>query len=197
MNATARTLTFLTFVILGGCSKTTDERAQQAAKEPSPAPNAPFTSLTVTSTGFAQGSMLPSRFTCEGEDVAPPLAWSDPPAGTKSFAVVVEDPDAPKKTFVHWIVYGLPPTARGLPEGTKSAPPGTRDGENDFGRSGYGGPCPPSGRHRYVFNVYALDIELPDLNKPHASDLDRAMNGHVLARGTLVGTYEKGQAPRM
>jgi Raf kinase inhibitor-like YbhB/YbcL family protein len=158
--------------------------------------------LTVTSTAFAEGAMVPTRFTCEGEDTSPPLAWSDPPAATRSFAIVVEDPDAPdpkspnRKTFVHWVAYGLSPNLRGLPEGTKTAPPGARDGENDFGRAGYGGPCPPSGQHRYVFKVYALDTTLSDLNKPRAADLDRAMSGHVLAQGRLVGTYEKGRGRR-
>jgi Raf kinase inhibitor-like YbhB/YbcL family protein len=159
-------------------------------------------SLTVKSPAFSEGGVIPARFTCEGDDVSPPLAWTDAPAETKSFALVVEDPDAPdpkspnRKTFTHWIVYDIASGTRGLPEGAKTAPPGARNGENDFGSLGYRGPCPPSGEHRYVFKVYALDTVLPDLNKPHAVDLDRAMNGHVISQGRLVGLYQKGRGPR-
>jgi Raf kinase inhibitor-like YbhB/YbcL family protein len=164
------------------------------------APAAPAASLSVTSTAFAEGSNIPTRYTCEGEDKSPPLAWSDPPVRTKSLALIVEDPDAPdpaspnRKTFVHWVVFRLAPETRGMSEGA-AAPAGAREGENDFGKAGYRGPCPPSGRHRYIFKVFALD-SVPDPAKARAADLYRAIEGHVLAEGRLVGMYEKGH-PRM
>lgn len=203
MNRTALILAVAGFTAVAccNCSKATSEEPAQPGARGVGASQG-ISPLTVTSAAFAEGGMLPTRFTCEGEEVSPPLTWSDPPAGTKSFALVIEDPDAPdpnspkRKTFVHWIVYDLSPSTRALPEGAKKAPAGARDGENDSGRVGYRGPCPPSGQHRYVFNVYALDIALPDLNKPHAADLDRAMSGHVIAQGRLVGKYEKGRGPR-
>jgi Raf kinase inhibitor-like YbhB/YbcL family protein len=158
--------------------------------------------MVVTSTAFAEGGDIPTHFTCEGEDVSPPLAWTDPPEGTKSIALIADDPDAPKKTFGHWVLYNLPPATRDLPEGTKvtpsgpTAPSGALTGDNDFGHNAYGGPCPPSGRHRYVFKVYALDTKLPNLGKIRAENLERAMDGHVIGRGQLIGTYQKGQGPR-
>jgi len=126
---------------------------------------------------------------------APPLAWSDPPPGTKSFALIVDDPDAPdpkapKTTWVHWIAYNLPATTRSLPEGGK-LPRGAFDGVNDWKRTGYGGPCPPVGKHRYFFKLHALDTTLPDLHRPAKAALEQAMQGHVLAHAELVGFYEK------
>jgi len=155
--------------------------------------------LTLTSPVFSDQGEIPKRYTCEGADVSPPLSWSDPPEGTKSLALIVDDPDAPdpkapRMTWVHWVLYNLPPTAGGLPEGVASEdlPPGTREGLNDWRRTGYGGPCPPIGRHRYFHKLYALDVLLPDLGTPAKAELERAMEGHVLARVELVGTYQKG-----
>jgi Raf kinase inhibitor-like YbhB/YbcL family protein len=155
-------------------------------------------SLTITSTAFAPSGAIPSLYTCEGRNVSPPLAWSGVPAGTKSLALVVDDPDAPdpaapKMTWVHWVLYGIPPTATGLPEAVKpeALPAGTREGRNDFGRTAYGGPCPPIGRHRYFFKLYALDTVLPDLERPTRAQLEKAMAGHVLAQAELMGTYQK------
>jgi len=151
--------------------------------------------LTLTSTAFQEGAPIPSRYTCEGDDVSPPLAWSEPPAGTKSFALISDDPDAPGKTWVHWVVYNLPPSARQLPEGVlaqRELPDGTRHGMTDFGRVGYGGPCPPGGTHRYFFTLYALDAMLslpPGATKPK---LEAAMKGHLLAEAQLMGTYKRG-----
>jgi Raf kinase inhibitor-like YbhB/YbcL family protein len=155
-------------------------------------------SLTITSTAFAHDGAIPSLYTCEGKDVSPPLAWSGIPSGTTSFALIVDDPDAPdpaapKTTWVHWVLYDLPPDSTGLPEAVKPAalPAGTREGTNDWGRTGYGGPCPPIGRHRYFHKLYALDASLPDLGRPRKGALEKAMHGHVLAQATLVGTYRK------
>ena len=151
--------------------------------------------LSLSSTAFADGAAIPKRHTCEGSDVAPPLAWTGAPAGTKSFALIVDDPDAPdpkapKRTWVHWVLYDIPASATGLPEGG-ALPAGTREGKNDWGRTGYGGPCPPIGRHRYFHKLYALDAVLGDLGTPTKAALENAMKGHVLAEGRIMGTYEK------
>ena len=153
--------------------------------------------MKLTSSAFTDHGAIPARHTCEGGDVSPPLAWSGAPAGTKSLALIVDDPDAPdpaapQRTWVHWIVYALPAGSSGLPEGAGRAPPGAHDGRNDWGRSGYGGPCPPVGRHRYFHKLYALDAMLPDLGQPTKAALEKAMKGHVLAEAQLVGTYQKG-----
>jgi hypothetical protein len=154
--------------------------------------------LALTSTAFLHEGPIPAVHTCQGKDVSVPLAWSDPPAGTRSLALIVDDPDAPdpaapKMTWVHWVLYNIPPGATGLPEGVKqqALPPGTLEGSNDWGRTGYGGPCPPVGRHRYFFKLYALDVVLPDLGTPDKKRLERAMQGHVLAQCALMGTYAK------
>jgi hypothetical protein len=156
------------------------------------------TMLTLTSPAFAHEAAIPARHTCEGGDVSPALAWSGLPPGTKSVALVVDDPDAPdprapKMVWVHWVLYNLPPDAKGLPEGVQTAqlPPGTREGVSDFKRTGWGGPCPPVGRHRYYFRLYALDAVLPDLGAPTRAKLDKAMEGHILGRAVLMGTYQK------
>jgi Raf kinase inhibitor-like YbhB/YbcL family protein len=152
--------------------------------------------LAITSTAFADGEAIPSRYTCQGEDVSPSLAWTGLPPGTKSLALLLVDPDvpdpaAPKRTWVHWVLYNLPATATGLAEAVTALPDGTLPGRNDWGRTGYGGPCPPIGRHRYFHKLYALDVVLPDLGEPTQAELERAMEGHVLAKAELVGTYEK------
>jgi Raf kinase inhibitor-like YbhB/YbcL family protein len=154
--------------------------------------------FALRSPSFAHQGEIPAKHTCEGAGTSPPLAWSDAPAGTKSFALVVDDPDAPdprapKTTWVHWVLYDLPAAATALPESAARAglPAGAREGQNDWGRVGYGGPCPPIGRHRYFHNLYALDVVLPDLGKPKKADLEAAMRGHVLGEAQLVGTYEK------
>jgi Raf kinase inhibitor-like YbhB/YbcL family protein len=151
--------------------------------------------LTLTSPDFEPHGEIPSRFTCEGEDVSPALAWTGVPTAARSLALIVDDPDAPdprapKTVWVHWVLYNLPPTAPGLPE-RGDLPPGTLEGLNDWKKTGWGGPCPPIGRHRYFFKLYALDAELPDLRHPTKKLLEEAMEGHVLARAELVGTYQK------
>lgn len=156
--------------------------------------------MKLESPAFAPQGEIPARFTCEGGDVSPPLAWSGLPAGTKSLALVVDDPDAPdpkapKMTWVHWVLYNLPADAGGLAEGAGSAglPAGAKQGLNDWQRAGYGGPCPPIGQHRYFHKLYALDTVLPDLGKPSKARLEQAMQGHVLGKAELVGVYQKGR----
>ena len=157
-------------------------------------------SLTITSSVFAPNGSIPSLYTCEGKDLSPPLAFGGVPAATKSLAIIVDDPDAPdpaapKMTWVHWVLYNIPAETPGLPEAVKSTalPAGTREGKNDWGRTGYGGPCPPIGRHRYFHKLYALDVVLPALARPDKSALEKAMQGHILAQAELIGTYQKGR----
>ncbi|MDX2088374.1 MAG: YbhB/YbcL family Raf kinase inhibitor-like protein [Kofleriaceae bacterium] len=145
-------------------------------------------SLSVTSSAFSANGEIPSEHTCDGAQLSPPLAWSTPPAGTKSIAVLVDDPDAPRGAFTHWIVTGLPATTTSLAAGAK-LPSGAITGKNDFGATGWGGPCPPRGRHRYVFHVYALDIPLAKALTP--AQFKSAIADHVLAAGELVGTYQR------
>ena len=154
--------------------------------------------LTLSSTSFAHQGEIPSQYTCEGKDISPPLAWSGAPEKTKSFALIMDDPDAPdpkapKRVYVHWVLYNLPASASGLAEAVQPAklPAGTKEGKNDWGRTGYGGPCPPIGRHRYFHKLYALDTVLADLGTPTKKELEAAMEGHVLARAELIGTYQK------
>ena len=156
--------------------------------------------LEITSQAFSHNEEIPSKYTCDGKDISPALGWSGIPEGTKSLALIEDDPDAPdpaapKMTWVHWVLYNIPPSATGLPEAVKSQglPEGTKEGLNDWQRTGYGGPCPPIGRHRYFHKLYALDAVLPDLGKPTKKDLEKAMDGHILASATLVGTYQRGR----
>jgi Raf kinase inhibitor-like YbhB/YbcL family protein len=156
--------------------------------------------LSLTSSAFTANGKIPRKYTCEGGDVAPALAWSGVPANAKSLVLIVDDPDAPdpaapKTTWVHWVLYDIPATASGLPEGANPLPPGTRKGRNDWKRTGYGGPCPPTGRHRYVHKLYALDAVLGDLGEPTKASVVAAMEGHVVAEANLVGTYQKGDRP--
>ena len=151
-------------------------------------------SLTLTSTAFQEGAAIPSRYTCEGDDSSPPLVWGEPPAGTKSVALITDDPDAPGKTWVHWVVYNLPPSVRKLQAGVASderLADGTQQGMTDFGRVGYGGPCPPSGTHRYLFKLYALDSPLSLPERASKAQVEAAMKGHILAQVQLMGTYRR------
>ena len=158
---------------------------------------ADMAAFTLTSSAFRDQAPLDTRFSCQGGDVSPPLAWSHAPSGTRSFALILDDPDAPdpaapQTTWVHWVLYDIPAAVTALPEGAaKSLPAGTREGLNDWDRTGYGGPCPPIGRHRYFHKLYALDTVLPDLKSPDKAALEAAMQGHVLAQAQLMGTYQK------
>ena len=154
--------------------------------------------LTISSDVFSNDDSIPVAYTCQGEDRSPPLKWESVPDGTRSLALIVDDPDAPdpqapKMTWVHWVLYNLPPNANGLAEAVSPAelPSGTGQGLNDWGRSGYGGPCPPIGRHRYFFKLYALDTMLEGLSEPTKAEVVAAMEGHVIGQAELVGTYQK------
>ena len=154
--------------------------------------------LKLTSSAFADGGEIPARYTCEGEDIAPPLAWEGVPANARSLALIVDDPDAPdpaapKMTWVHWVLYNIPPDAAGLPEGATlgDLPARTGEGINDWKRTGYGGPCPPIGRHRYFHKLYALDTVLTGLARPDKAALEAAMEGHIIEQAVLMGTYKK------
>jgi hypothetical protein len=155
-------------------------------------------SLILTSNAFTQDGPILARYTCTDADLSPELSWSGVPDKAKSLALIVDDPDAPdpkapRMTWVHWVVYNLPPNSEGLPEDVKQAqlPKGTLEGINDWKRTGYGGPCPPIGRHRYFFKLYALDTTLPDLKHPTKQQLEKAMQGHILEQVELLGTYQK------
>ena len=153
--------------------------------------------MDITSKAFAHNGRIPKHFTCEGANVSPPFVWSGVPAGARSLVLIVDDPDAPdpaapRMTWVHWLLYNLPVSNGGLPEAVQSLPDGTREGINDWKRIGYGGPCPPIGRHRYFHKLYALDIVLPDLAEPNKKQLEQAVHGHIIAEAQLIGTYQKG-----
>jgi len=157
-------------------------------------------SLTLTSKAFANQSSIPAQYTCEAKNISPPLSWSGVPGDTRSLALIVDDPDAPdpaapKTIWTHWVLYNLPASDGTLSEGAKAAdlPQGTREGTNDWKRIGYGGPCPPIGRHRYYFRLFALDLVLPDLGQPTRTKLLASMEGHVAVSAELMGTYRKGE----
>jgi Raf kinase inhibitor-like YbhB/YbcL family protein len=156
--------------------------------------------LMISSTAFTPNGSIPTKYTCEGADVSPPLAWSGVPANARSLVLIVDDPDAPdpkapKMTWVHWVLYNIPVQAQGLAEdeARSGVPEGALPGVNDWKRTGYGGPCPPIGRHRYFHKLYALDTVLADLKRPTKARLLAAMKGHVLAEAQLIGTYGKGR----
>jgi len=154
--------------------------------------------MELYSSAFDHGGEIPMKYTCQGKDISPALSWRGIPEGTKTLALIVDDPDAPdpanpRMTWVHWVLYNIPPDAEGLPEGAGSGslPPGTGQGLNDWHRTGYGGPCPPIGRHRYFFKLYALDTKLSFGTPPTKEELEAAMAGHVLDKAELMGTYQK------
>jgi len=150
--------------------------------------------MTLTSSVFTHGAMIPKDYTCDGRDVSPPLSWSEPPEKTQSFALIMDDPDAPMGTWVHWVIYNIPATARGLAEGVPTnadLPDGSRQGRNSWRRIGYGGPCPPSGTHRYFFKLYALDTVLTLASGATKDELLKAMEGHILAQAELMGRYSR------
>ncbi len=154
--------------------------------------------LSIQSEKFEHGAAIPTIYTCQGDDISPPISWKDVPEGTKSLALIVHDPDVPSpdkpvRIWVHWVLYNMQPETTILAEHMTSAklPAGTLEGKNDWNRTGYGGPCPPMGRHRYFFRLYALDMMLDDLHHPTKDQLEKAMQGHIIAQAELVGTYQK------
>jgi hypothetical protein len=154
--------------------------------------------MTITSSAFADNAEIPALFTCEGKNVSPPLAWHGIPETAKSLVLIVDDPDAPDPaaphtTWIHWLLYNLPANCTGLPEAISILPTGTKECINDWRRTGYGGPCPPIGRHRYFHKLYALDCVLLDLRSPTKKALEQAMQGHIIAQAQLIGTYQKKQ----
>jgi hypothetical protein len=152
--------------------------------------------LPISSSSFANGGYIPKRFTCDGADVSPELSWTNPPPGAQSFALIADDPDAPVGTWTHWVLFDLPPTTRSLPEGVSKLmdklPDGGRQGLNDFGKIGYGGPCPPPGKaHRYFFKLYALDRKLGLKPGSTRARLEQAMQSHVLNEADWMGKYRR------
>jgi Raf kinase inhibitor-like YbhB/YbcL family protein len=155
------------------------------------------TTFELTSPAFTHMGAIPALYTCEGKNISPPLAWKNLPKGTKSLVLIVDDPDAPdpaapKFTWVHWVLYNIPPETTGLAEGAGNRPAaGMLEGMSSWNRGGYGGPCPPIGTHRYFHKLYALDIVLDDMLSPLKADIEAAMKGHILGEGVLIGTYRK------
>lgn len=186
-------------LVLGACGPgraphTVKERPQEVNAMKSMARD----TLVLSSPSFGDSGMIPAKHTCEDEDISPALTWSGAPDGTRTLALIVDDPDAPdpaapKMTWVHWVLYDLPGTATSLAEGMRpdSLPHGVRQGVNDWKQTGWRGPCPPKGRHRYFFKLYALDTALGELKTPDKAAVEQAMKGHVLAQAQLIGTYEK------
>jgi Raf kinase inhibitor-like YbhB/YbcL family protein len=176
-----------------------DSSAAVAVTSTGPAGSYPMT-LKVTSSAFQQGGSIPTQYTCEGKDISPPIAWGGLPNNTKSVAMIVDDPDAPdpakpQRVYVHWVVYNISPQTTSLPENASKSgmPAGAVQGKNDWGKPEYGGPCPPIGRHRYFFKLYALDTTLTGLKDATKADLERAMKGHIVDSGELMGTYQKAK----
>jgi Raf kinase inhibitor-like YbhB/YbcL family protein len=198
----SRVLLALFVLVAAGCKSAATEPEKAPAAESNaapPSPAAPPSQLSLVSPAFSTMGPIPRKYTCEGSDTSPPLDWSSVPEGTKSLALIIDDPDvpdpaAPTRVFVHWVVYNLPPDSKGLPEGAASSglPRGAVTGKNDWGKASFGGSCPPIGRHRYFHKLYALDTLL-DLGAATKAELETAMQGHVLGKAELVGTYEKGQ----
>jgi Raf kinase inhibitor-like YbhB/YbcL family protein len=152
--------------------------------------------LKISSSAFDHTYGIPQKYTCQGKNVSPPLSWTGLPKGTRSLVLIVDDPDAPdprkpKMVWDHWLLYNLPPKAKGLKEAVKDLPKGTLEGKNSWKKTGYGGPCPPIGRHRYFHKLFALDIVLPDLKTPTKKQLLEAMKGHILQKTEMIGTYQK------
>ena len=150
--------------------------------------------IKITSSAFEDGGLIPAKYSCDGADISPPLQWDAVPEGTKSVALICDDPDAPMGTFVHWVIFGLPAETKELAENIPSdetLPNGAKQGTSDFGRIGYGGPCPPSGTHRYFFKIYALDTEIDLAAGASKRELLKAMEGHILGQGQLIGKYKR------
>lgn len=181
----------LMYILLSSCSP--PETPTSAASVPEIATEAVM-SIQLTSAAFAHEGSIPAQYTCSGSDISPALSWGEPPAGTQSFALIMDDPDAPAGTWVHWVAFNIPASARGLAEALppgETLPDGGVQGRNSSGNIGYNGPCPPSGTHRYFFKLYALGEVLGLSAGADKGELLKAMEGHILAQGELMGTYSR------
>src|SRR2546423_8256086 len=188
----ARLLVLLTLVAAVGC--TFQQRVRHETLSSTPTPQTTGGSIKLTSTAFKDGEPMPRQYTCDGVNVSPPLEWSGVPKSAKVIAIIADDPDAPSGTWVHWVLYNLPAENIGMVENlpaTENLKAGGFQGKNDFEKIGYGGPCPPSGTHRYFFKIYALDSELPLKASATKADVEKAISGHVLAQDQLMGTFRR------
>ena len=183
----------LVITVFSGCggngSSPTSKENRQASE---------YGNLNIISSAFAHNESIPAYYTCDGEDLSPPLAWSGVPQGTQSFTLIVDDPDAPdpkapKVIWVHWVLYNIPSATTALSEAITELPGSTREGLNDWKRTGYNGPCPPVGRHRYFHKLYALDVVLPEMEGATKAQVEDAMQGHILAQTELIGTYQRAE----
>lgn len=191
MSKVFTTVLLLVSVMAWSCAKETQPPANQVT--PGPPRKAASPQIEVTSTAFKEGEAIPRPYTCDGINISPPLEWTRA-AEAKTLAIICNDPDAPSGAFTHWLVYNLPPATMGVIENMPAQEKvvgGGAQGKNDFGKVGYGGPCPPKGAHRYFFKVYALDVELPVKHGATKDQLMKAMEGHILAQGQLMGTYAR------
>ena len=182
----------LLMLFVAGCSTRPKLSAQNSASTSTP--QTTDGSIKLTSAAFKEGESIPRQYTCDGVNVSPPLEWSGVPKSAKTLAIIADDPDAPSGTWVHWVIYNLPAENIGMVENlpaTENLKAGGFQGKNDFGKIGYGGPCPPSGTHRYFFKIYALDNELPLKAGATKAEVEKAMEGHLVAQGQLMGTYRK------
>jgi Raf kinase inhibitor-like YbhB/YbcL family protein len=182
----------LVAMTMGGCGTKPSPAPALDAATPMPVAQKGDETMTfaLTSSAFAQGERIPTKYTCNGEDISPPLQWSNPPQGAQSFALIMDDPDAPVGTWVHWVLFNLPANIQELPE-QATPPTGSQEGRNSWGRTGYGGPCPPSGTHRYFFKLYALDTTADLTSSADKTRLLKAMEGHILAQAEVMGTYSR------
>ncbi|RMD91107.1 MAG: YbhB/YbcL family Raf kinase inhibitor-like protein [Calditrichaeota bacterium] len=177
---------FLVITLSWICAKNQQKQEQKPTTE--------VQKIKITSPAFSEGGMIPSKYTCDGQDISPPLNWEKSPAGVKSFALICDDPDAPMGTWVHWVIFNIPADTTSLPENVptiKVLKNGAKQGRNDFRKIGYGGPCPPGGTHRYFFKLYALDTMLDLKSGISKDELLKAMEGHIVARGELMGKYRR------
>jgi Raf kinase inhibitor-like YbhB/YbcL family protein len=186
----------ITLLLIISCSgkKDTEQKTNETKQTTNSTKQQNTMDIKITSSAFEEGGMIPSKYTCDGENISPPLSWSGAPSETKSFALINDDPDAPAGTWVHWVIYNIPGTEKGLKESLpvkKNLDDGTVQGLNDFRKTGYGGPCPPGGTHRYYFKLYALDVTLNIDGDATKDKLLEAMKGHILAEGQLMGKYSR------
>jgi hypothetical protein len=193
LSSCSRMVLALAMVVLVGCGGSVQPAQELAPASPAPA-SAGGATMKLTSPAFTEGAMIPAKYTCDGQDISPPLAWADVPGGARSLALICDDPDAPVGTWVHWVAFNLPPAGAGLSEAVpaeKTLQTGGVQGTNSWRRIGYGGPCPPGGTHRYFFKLYALDTTLSLASSATAKDVQAAMKGHIVVEAQLMGRYKR------